>query len=168
VRSAGLGLVLACGRSAGCSGRKEEPNLPGGAQPRVLEAGDYLTLLAVAERFVPGSAAHPGAAQLGVAARVDRELSFHSDRLRRDVRDALRLISVWPLPLRFARFADLPGAAQDAELAAHATSRLAFRRTAFQGLKLLVMFFHYTQDEAWAGTGYDGPWVPRVPPAASA
>lgn len=168
VRSAGLGAALALGALAGGSGCSGYDDLLGGESPQVLAPREYAVLRAVAARMVPGGAGHPGAAELGVAARVDRELSFHGGALAADVRDALRLIEWWPLATRFARFTRLPESLQDAELAGHATSAAAFRRSAFSGLKFLVMFFHYTQDAAWVGTGYDGPWVPRRPPAALA
>jgi hypothetical protein len=168
LRSAGLGAALSLGgllAGGGCSGYDE---LLAGETPRSLEPREYAVLRAVAARMVPGGPSHPGADALGVAARVDRELTFHGPLLCADVRDALRLVEWWPLPTRFARFTRLPAPLQDAELGALATSSLAFRRSAFNGLKVLIMFFHYTQDAAWAGTGYDGPWVPRRPPAALA
>jgi hypothetical protein len=168
VRSAGLGAALALGGLAGGTGCSGYDDLLGGETPQVLAPREYAVLRAVAARMAPGGSSHPGAAELGVAARVDRELAFHGSVLRGDVRDALRVVEWWPLPARFARFTRLPGALQDAELAASAASQLAFRRSAFSGLKFLVMFFYYTQDAAWAGTGYDGPWVPRQPPAALA
>lgn len=167
-RSAGLGAALALGGVVGGSGCSGYEDRLGGETPRVLAPREYAVLRAVAARLVPGGAGHPGATELGVAARVDRELSFHGPALGADLRDALRLIEWWPLPTRFARFTRLPESLQDAELAGHASSHAAFRRSAFSGLKFLVMFFHYTQDAAWVGTGYDGPWVPRHPPAALA
>jgi hypothetical protein len=167
VRSAGVGAALAFGglAGAGCSGYED---LLGGETPQVLAPREYAVLRAVAARMVPGGPGHPGANALHVAARVDRELAFHGAPLREDVRDALRLVEWWPLPTRFARFTRLPEAIQEAELGAFAGSTRAFRRSAFSGLKFLVMFFYYTQDAAWAGTGYDGPWVPRRPPTALA
>jgi hypothetical protein len=42
-------------------------------------------------------------------------------------------------------------------------SRIAVRRSAFAGIKLLVVFMYYTAEAAWPGIGYDGPWVPRGP-----
>jgi hypothetical protein len=168
VRSAGFGAALALGGLAAGTGCSGYDDLLGGEKPTVLAPREYAVLRAVAARMVPGGTGHPGAETLGVAARVDRELAFHGAPLREDVRDALRLVEWWPLPTRFARFTRLPAALQDAELAALAGSSRAFRRSAFSGLKFLVMFFYYTQDAAWAGTGYDGPWVPRRPPAALA
>jgi hypothetical protein len=168
VRSAGLGAALALGGVAGGSGCAGYEDLLGGETPAVLPPREYAVLRAVAARMVPGGPGHPGAAELRVAARVDRELRFHGETLRGDVRDALRILEWWPVPTRFARFTRLPPALQDAELAAFATSRFEMRRSVFSGLKFLILFFHYSQDAAWAGTGYDGPWVPRRAPAALA
>lgn len=158
---AGAGLL-----QAGCG--EEALPLPPGEHPLVLGPADYGVLRALCARLVPGGPNHPGAVDLRVPLRVDRELSFHGERLRSDVRDALRLIEWGALLTRLQRFSRLDARAQDAELEALARSRLAVRRTAFQGVKFLVMFFHYTQDPAWAGIGYDGPWVARRAPAALA
>jgi len=117
---------------------------------------------------VPGGAGHPGADELAVAARIDRELSFHPARLGSDVRDALRLIEWWPLATRLARFTRLADEQQDQVLWDMAASRFALRRAALQGIKTLVMFFHYTQDPTWPAIGYEGPLVARVPPASLA
>jgi hypothetical protein len=117
---------------------------------------------------LPADGQNPGADELGVPARIDRELSFHSERLQSDMRDALLLVDWSPLLTRLRRFTHLSDAARDAELRAMMTSGLAWRRSAFQGLKFLVVFFHYTQDASWPAIGYDGPWVKRLPPAALA
>ncbi len=163
VRSAGLSAALTLG---GCAGAREETYaalLPDGERPAVLPLREYAVLRTLANRLVPGGPDHPGALELGVPARVDRELGFHPQRLRDDVRDALRLVEWWPLLTRFARFTTLDPEDRDAELTAMMQSRLAVRRSAFQGLKFLVLFFHYAQEPAWQGIGYDGPWVPRGP-----
>ncbi len=138
---------------------------PGTYLPQRLPAAEYATLVAVSRRLIPSGQAHPGADVLGVAARIDRELGFHDTKLSDDVRDALRVVEWWPLLTHFARFTSLSPEAQDDVLGAMIESRFAVRRSAFGGLKFLVMFLHYTQDAAWVGTGYDGPWVPRVRPA---
>lgn len=166
-RSAGGAAVLALG--GGCFGGEEEryrAALAPGEQPSVLGVREYAVLKAVAERIVPGGEGRPGAAGLGVAGRIDRELSFHGDPLRSDLRDALRLVEWWPLATRLRRFSALAAPDQDAELAAAATSRFAWRRSAFQGLKFLSVFFYYTREETWPGIGYQGPWVPRGPELA--
>jgi len=167
----GAGLLAVGAGLAACgpgSREGEEAARLSGDRPRQLPPSEYVVLVAVAARMLPEGPEGPATAAHRVAVRVDRELGFHPPRLRQDVIGALRLIEWWPLVARGARFSRLDARTQDAELAALVDSRLAVRRSAFQGLKFLVMFFHYSQDAAWAGTGYDGPWVPRVPPATLA
>jgi len=163
VRTAGVSAVLALGACAPQRDEVYEQLLEGMPPPAVLPVREYAILRAVARRLVPDAPGAPGADALGAAVRVDRELAFQSPRIRNDLRDALRLAEWWPLTTRFARFTRLDAAAQDAELTAMATSRLAVRRSAFQGLKLLVVFFTYTRPETWSRIGYHGPWVPRGP-----
>jgi hypothetical protein len=163
VRSAGVSALLALGA---CAPQRDEVYhrlLQGIPPPNALPTREYAILRAVAQRLVPEEPDAPGADSLGVAVRVDRELAFHSPRLQNDLRDALRLLEWWPLATRFARFTRLDSAGQDAELAAMATSRVAVRRSAFQGLKLLLVFFTYTRPETWPLVGYQGPWVPAGP-----
>ena len=163
VRSAGVSALLALGACAPQRDEVYHQLLQGIPPPSALPMREYAILRAVARRLVPEEPDAPGADSLGVAVRVDQELAFHSPRLQNDLRDALRLTEWWPLATRFARFTRLDPAAQDAELAAMATSRLAVRRSAFQGLKLLVVFFTYTRPETWPLVGYQGPWVPPGP-----
>jgi hypothetical protein len=162
-RSVGVSALLALGA---CAPKRDEVYrklLQGIPPPSTLPAREYAILRAVARRLVPDGPEAPGADGLGAAVRVDRELAFHPPRLRNDLRDALRLTEWWPLSTRLARFTRLDPAEQDAELAAMATSRFAVRRSAFQGLKLVVVFFTYTRPETWPHIGYQGPWVPPGP-----
>ncbi|UCE85438.1 MAG: gluconate 2-dehydrogenase subunit 3 family protein [Deltaproteobacteria bacterium] len=164
VRSGGAAAALAL---AGCFGDGGEGYyrslLPADDAPLALPLREYAVLQAAARRIVPGGVEHPSTGEVRVAARVDRELGFHSERLRRDVRDALRLIEWSPLLTHFARFTQLRADEQDAVLRAMQQSRLAIRRSAFAGIKLLVVFMYYTAEPAWPSIGYDGPWVPRGP-----
>lgn len=163
VRTAGLSSLLLIG---GCRGDGEQDygaSLAPGESPENLPLREYVVLASVARRLVPGGPDHPGAGELGVARRLDRELVHHPGKLRSDLCDALRLVEWWPLATRFTAFTRLAAEQQDAELAGMAASRWAPRRSAFQGLRFLVMFMHYSQEPAWVGIGYDGPWVPRGP-----
>ena len=162
-------LSTALGAGALACGREEagyETLVPAGETPAQLPLREYAVLRAVTDRIVPAGDAQPGALALGVPARIDRELAFHSPRLRADVTAALQLVEWWPLATRGSRFTRLGAAGQDAVIADMAASRLAVRRTAFQGLKLLTVFFTYTQEPTWPGIGYEGPWVPRTRPVA--
>ena len=162
-RSAALSALLALGACAPQRDEVYDELLRGIPPPSALPEREYAILRAVARRLVPDGPEAPGADALGAAVRVDRELAFRPPRLRNDLRDALRLTEWWPLSTRLTRFTRLEPAEQDAELTAMATSRLAVRRSAFQGLKLLVVFFTYTQPETWPHIGYQGPWVPPGP-----
>lgn len=167
-RSAGAGALLFAVGCVGDGGEDYAALLGPGERPVSLPVREFAVLKAVARRLVPGGAGHPGAEDLGVAARIDRELSFHPARFAVDLRDALRLIEWWPLATRFSRFTRLAGEQQDEVLGEMLTSRFALRRVAAQELKILVTFFHYTQEPTWPAIGYDGPWVPRVSPVSLA
>ncbi len=167
VRSAWLTAALGAGTLAcGQGGADYAALLPEGEAPSQLPLREYVVLRSVADRLVPAAGSQPGALALGVPARIDRELSFHGPKLREDLTAALRLVEWWPLAAQGSRFTRLGAAAQDGVLEAMARSRLAARRTAFQGLKFVTVFFTYTQEPTWPAIGYDGPWVPRNRPAA--
>ncbi len=168
VRSAGASALLAGGGVLGCDDDHYGRLLRAGDAPLVLAPREFAILRAFGKRILPGDAENPGADSLAVPTRIDRELSFHRPALQNDVRDALLLVEWWPLLTRLTRFSALSDTEQDAELSAMMTSRLVWRRAAFQGLKFLIMFFHYTQDASWPVIGYHGPWVARVPPATLA
>ncbi len=155
LRSAGvsMGLMLiACTRDQSDTYRAL---LDADEMPRVLPLREYAILRVLSERIVPGAAA------LGVAARIDRELALHPERLQRDFRDALRLLEFWPLATRWSRFTRLTPQQQDLELETMTHSRFASRRLAFQALRMLILFFYYTQESTWSAIGYTGPWVER-------
>jgi hypothetical protein len=162
-RSVGTAALLSAGGLPGCEGQ-HYLDLGGGTdQLQVLPAREYAILRAVARCVVPGEGAEPGADELGVPARIDRELSFHPPRLGEDITLALRLVEWWPLPSCFARFTKLPAEEQHSQLAGMASSRFALPRAAFQGIRFLIMFFYYTLDESWPAIGYEGPWIVRGP-----
>ncbi len=163
VRSGGFGIALALGGCVGEDDAGYRALLAPDEAPVALPVREYAVLRAAARRIVPEGPQNPSTDALRVAERVDRELDFHSERLRRDVRDALRLIEWEPLLTHFTRFTRLDAEDQDAVLRSMSQSRIAVRRSAFAGIKLLVVFMYYTSEAAWPSIGYDGPWVPRGP-----
>ena len=162
-RGAGTATLLAVGNLLGCQDEHYRALAGGEYQPGVLATREFAVLRAVARRMVPRDGADPGADELGVAARIDRELGFHPPPIREDFGLALRLVEWWPLPLRFARFTRLFAAEQDAQLSGLASSDFALPRSAFQGIKFFVMLFHYSQEATWSAIGYGGPFVERGP-----
>ncbi len=171
-RGAGTAALLSVGNLLGCQDEHYRGLAGGEYRPGVLAEREFAVLRAVARRMVPREGAHPGADELGVPARIDRELGFHPPPLGEELGLALRLVEWWPLPTCFARFTRLSAPEQDAQLSGLAGSSLALPRSAFQGVKFLVMFFYYSQEAAWSAIGYGGPFVERgpvsSPPAFSA
>jgi hypothetical protein len=162
-RGAGTAGLLSVGNLLGCQDEHYRALAGGEYQPGVLATREFAVLRAVARRMVPRDGAHPGADELGVAARIDRELGFHPSPIGEEFGLALRLVEWWPLPLRFARFTRLSAAEQDAQLSGLAGSSFSLPRSAFQGIKFFVMLFHYSQEAAWSAIGYGGPFVERGP-----
>ena len=162
-RGAGTAALLSVGSLLGCEDAHYRALAGGEYRPRALATREFAVLRAVARRMVPRDGAHPGADELGVPVRIDNELGFHPPRLVEDLGLALRLVEWWPLPTRFTRFTRLSAAEQDVQLTGLAGSHFALPRSAFQGIKFFVMFFHYSKEAAWPARGYDGPFVGRGP-----
>lgn len=64
---------------------------------------------------------------------------------------------------RFSRFSRLPVEARRAFLEGWMKSRLAFRRVAFNALKMFSVMGYYRHAETWKDLGYDGPTLDRIP-----
>lgn len=132
-----------------------------GAQPRTLSVKE-LGVLTVFCRHVC-----PAGAQTRVAARIDKELTFHTAQLVRDLRSALLLLEHGGvLHLSTTRFTRLRDAEQQAALERMASDGNALERQVIANLKLLALFFHYCDERTWSGIHYEGPLLPRSAPAA--
>lgn len=139
----------------------------GSARPRrkllVLDAATYATLAALAARIVPGDGAAdwPSAADLDVAGAIDEVLAgLHPA----DARDFVRFVNLLDNGLfslclsgSLTCFADLPPEAQDARLAAWATSRFGLIRSGLIALKRLVHATYYASPAVYGRVGYPGP-----------
>jgi hypothetical protein len=165
-RRALLGRSLAAlGVAAGLPGILPA-SAPAEAAPaglRVLEAGEWQVLAAVADTVIPRGGAFPlGAADLDLAARIDAFLAAQAGELAGGVRGALLLLE-YGAPLlagRWARFSKLP-AADRAEVFAALPGSFGLARRVYAGLRGLCLFAFYAQPESWPAVGYDGPWVER-------
>jgi hypothetical protein len=164
------GLALAAGGALVMRGGGDAHyrSLAPGAEPRVLSGKALGVLAALAARVCPA----PGPGQLGAAAlrvaeRVDRELTFHTPKMRSDVEAALLLVEHGGLlhgeTTRFTRRA---AEAQDAYLRRMGVEGSALERQAFSNLKLLALFFYYVDERTWPAMHYQGPFVPRKAPEA--
>lgn len=164
------GAALAAGGwlAARGGGEAHYASLCPGARPRVLDVKELGVLAAFCARVCPEpGSAHPGPAAVRVAERIDRELSFHTAKLRADVRAAIFLLEhggwLHAAPTRFTR---LGGPEQDAYLRRMGVDGRELERQVFSNLRLLALFFYYVDDRTWGAIGYNGPFVPRMAPPA--
>ncbi len=139
-----------------------------GATPRVLSPKALGVLGALCARVCPApDATHPGAAALRVAERVDKELLFHTPKLKSDVEAALLLVEHGGLLHgEGTRFTRRPPEAQDAYLQRMGVTASALERQAFGSLRFLVLFFYYVDERTFPTIHYAGPFVPRKAPEA--
>lgn len=139
-----------------------------GASPRVLSLKELGVLAAFCDRVCPvASATDPGVRVTRIAERIDKELLFHTRQMQRDVASALLLLEHGGLlHLERTRFTRLDPAAQDRALRRMLTEGNALERQVVSNLKLLALFFHYTDERTWKGVHYDGPFQPRKAPEA--
>lgn len=159
------------GEMMGCFGG--DPSLDprvAAEHPEVLSRRELGVLTSLAERVVAASAGAPSAVDTRVARRIDRELAILGGRVASDVRAALTLIEYGPwFDMQLSRFTALDHAAQDDFLRGCERSRWLVRRQAYAGLRLLCLFFYYSDDRTWTSIGYAGPTIVRkLPEAANA
>lgn len=151
---AGGAILSAAGFLAQCT----SPETPGRPDLVFLNAREFETLTAFARAILP--ALVPGAVD-ATPYRIDREVARWNARSQSQVKQVLALVENGTRYFLFSirPFREL--ATRDAQdyLRAWETSRFDFRRTAYQALRMLTLFYYYSQDAAWPSIGYDGPWV---------
>ena len=139
---------------------------PGSAGLKYFSDNEYLVAQAVAERLIgPPQAGGPTAGDIDVAARADRFLASADPEIREQFH---LLLTVFNSPLaafifsfHFSTFVTMSPQNQHTYLEGWMTSRLAFRRTGFQGLKRLAMSMFYTDSRTWKEFGYQAVTVPE-------
>lgn len=150
-------------------GRLASPVHPTPDVPKGWSAADLRRLEAVTAAFAAGEPARRAALIADSIARVADPWDQRFLRLALRAMDT-RLVNL-ALGLRFVRFRELDQDGRDAYLMAWATSRLARRRSTFQVLKRLSLFFAYadpgpdgTGNPNWGAIGYAPLRVPASPP----
>jgi hypothetical protein len=136
---------------------------PPGADP-FFDAGETEILTQLAERILDtGEPAAPRVRDTATVAAIDALCAQLDPELAGQLPLALRLFEwgPWIFDWTPARFTRMDPAQQDASLQAWATSRLALRRQAFQGVRNLCLFGYYSQPEVWPAIGYQGPLLGR-------
>ena len=95
-----------------------------------------------------------------IAQRADAFLALEHPEIQEQFHLLLTLFdSAWVamlFDLQWSSFLGMSPDAKDAYLRDWMLSPLAFRRTAFQGLKRLSLSVYYTHADSWRGIGFDG------------
>ncbi|MCP3985715.1 MAG: gluconate 2-dehydrogenase subunit 3 family protein [bacterium] len=171
IGGAASAVIAGGGAGLGCFGSPPpvDPSLAA-ERPEILSRDELVVLAALAERVIAPAPGGPTPLEARVARRIDRELAIVGGRLASDVPAALTLIEFGPwLDLRPSRFTSLEVEAQDDFLRSCERSGWLVRRQAYAGLRLLCLFFYYSDDRSWPSIGYAGPMVARkLPEAANA
>jgi hypothetical protein len=152
---------------AGCSAHYTAL-LPSGARPRTLSAKELAVLCVFCSRVVGDAAGTVSSETTQVALRIERELEFHHQKMVEDIKASLLLVEHGGLIHgSFTRFTRQDEAAQHQRLLDMTSSSVELERAAFAALRLMAVFFHYTDEKTWPGIGYAGPLVPvpSPPPA---
>ncbi len=148
-------LLGSAGFLARCTGRQAEGPRPAGF--RVFNAQEVSTLTAFCQAVLPG----PSEPAQAVPLRIDLEVSQWRAKDRSEVRSLLVVIEHGTRYVFFSwrTFSELALEKRRDYLHGWETSHLDFRRQAFQVLRMMALFFFYSQDATWKAIGYDGPWI---------
>ncbi|MBI5463475.1 MAG: hypothetical protein HY966_00810 [Ignavibacteriales bacterium] len=130
-------------------------------QLKFFSPDEYLILQSAAERIVgPASAGAPSAAEIDVALRADAFLAGADPEIQEQFHLLLTVFNhpvfTFLFDFRFSAFVNMNDDEKDSYIEDWMTSPIAFRRTAFVGLKRLCMSMYYTDARSWPAIGYDG------------
>ncbi|MCB9664599.1 MAG: gluconate 2-dehydrogenase subunit 3 family protein [Alphaproteobacteria bacterium] len=160
----GLGLLGGAALALGGVGLALQPGVARApATPlQALSPRAFSVLAAVADRVCPGGEGAPGAAEVGVAEKVDALLATSPPTFRTDIEQALLLLeNALPgllLDGRARPFTACDAATQDATLEAWQTSSLGLRRQVYKGVRGLVVAAYFGSPETYrSASGYPGP-----------
>ena len=159
--TAGLGGTLLL--AAGASGLALMPGAPVGEHPplRALTPQQFGILVAVADRICVAGDGRPSAREVGVAAKVDHQLSTMHPADAAELGQGLLLIENALVGLlldgRVTPFTRLGPAEQDAVLEDFRTSRIPIRRSVYKALRGLVAASYWGDPRLFAAVGYPGP-----------
>lgn len=164
---AGGAALLACG--GGLSWLSLGYRVADGDVPVATTVKELAIVRAIVEALLPEDGDLPSGLALGVHQRIDEELWAMPPHLREDLKSALQLLEHLPPVFGF------PGRLTRLSPADRERAFVAFLRAgptpivqAATALKQMCHLFYFARDEAWAGIGYDGPWIatPKPPPSA--
>jgi hypothetical protein len=139
---------------------------------KVFTAQEYAILAAVARRVVAAREGDPSPDAIDVAGRADAAIALAHPSVQKELKQLLHLFENGLTGLftgsSFAPFTASSGRAQDARLAAWATSRVALFRTGYQAMKRLTAACYWSHPDTWKAIGYPGPPDLGIPDEAFA
>lgn len=143
--------------------------LHSGEHPLALSPKEWCVVRAVVEALLPADGDLPAGLDVGIVQRIDEEVWSAPPDVAKDLKAALQLLEHGPPLLGFGgRFSSLSPEARRACFDRMLRSRWdLFVQTAV-AYKQMAHLFYYAHPATWAAIGYDGPWVARERPPASA
>ena len=126
---------------------------------------EFLIIKKTAGRIAGASSGgNAGTDDVNVALRADTFLADADPEIQEQFHQLLTVFNgalfTFLFDFRFTSFVAMSPADQDSYLQSWMTSRLAFRRTAFQALKRICLSMFYTDSRAWNEIHYDGMFLP--------
>lgn len=151
------GVAVAGGAVTACFGAEERPG-------RLLGAGEFKVLAAVAAAMLPPTEGFQlGAADLGVAEKVEALVAADHEDVAKEFQGALFVVEYLTLVRHGSRFSALAPEKRLAALEELQASRVGVLRQVAQGLGRAVNFVFYNEPAVWPLIGYDGPLVGGKP-----
>lgn len=150
-----VALAAATLLPAGCAGYPPIANL------RLFTAKEFAVLEALADTFVPAAEGVASATALDIAGYLDRALSAQSALVRKQLKQALLLMEYggfWWGPAR-SRFTRMSPTVQAHYVEEWLAAASPFRRQVGQLFRRAILQAYYSDERAWTGVGYDGPFV---------
>jgi hypothetical protein len=131
-----------------------------------FSAREYLIFEAVAERIIgtpfPGQ---PGVRDVGVAFRADQFLAGADPEVQDQLHQLFTVFNAafftFVFDFRLTSFVNMSATDKDSYILDWMTSRIGFRRTAFQALKRTALSMFYTDSRSWKEIGYEGMFMPE-------
>lgn len=126
-----------------------------------IRPDEAAVLFALCPLFSPYEKPQSEGAKVARVLFLDRFFTPMDPAITRQFRALIHLVEHGStlFSLRWHRFSRLDDAAQQDYLTGWQTSRLGFRRLAFNALKTMMYMSVYKDDASWKGMGYEGPIV---------
>jgi hypothetical protein len=148
-------MPLASGSAAAAAPEADAPSL------KFLTIAQYVTLEAVADTLIPrGGAFELGAADVGLARRIDGYLPVMDPGVAQGVRGALVFVEQ-QAPALAGKAAPFSGLSEEDRTAVFNAmlKDAGLPASILLAMKYVCMSHFYTLDQTWKFTGYDGPML---------